>query len=473
MKRLKYPSWVSALGLLAFTVIGQVESPPKIALDLKKPAEIKQLPEIADDIRRDATVKAIERAMPSVVNVATEDVRPVRDPMTDFLEQFWNPFYQRRAPDAPYSLGSGVIISEDGYLLSNDHVVKRANKIWVKLATTGEVYEARLIATNPNKDLSLLKVIAPPGVKFTAIRFASEDDLLLGETVLALGNPFNLGGSVSRGILSSKSRVEARGDEALSLYNCLQTDASINPGNSGGPLINLRGELIGVNAVILKEAQGIGFAIPITQINEALSSEFTPETVKKLWFGARVKPGGGGPTISSVDAESPAGKAGLRAGDIIQQVNGRAVNGFIDFTQLLVNSMSSTVELMLSGNAPTRTVTVQMVPEGTFFNSELIKRRLGIALQAITPELAETLGLGSTDGFMVEGVDAKSPSTSKLTRGAVVVSIDGQTPSDLVGFAKIVHGKAQGDLVRLGVVVQQRQGNYVFYRQGVVDIPIL
>lgn len=472
MKVLKYFGWLSGLAICVLLAHGQMESPRAITLDLQKPQQINRPTEIPDDVRRDATVKAIEQALPSVVNVATEDVRPVRDPMTEFLESFWNPFYQRRAPNAPYSLGSGVIISEDGYLLSNDHVIKRANKIWVKLATSGEVYEAKIVASNPKKDLALLKIVAPAGNKFTAIKFAAEDDLLLGETVLALGNPFNLGGSVSRGILSSKSRVEARGDEALNLYNCLQTDASINPGNSGGPLVNLRGELIGVSAVILKDAQGIGFAIPVTQINEALSAEFTPETIKRLWFGARVKVDNDGLAISAVDAESPAASAGLKIGDAVKEVNGRAVDGIISFNQSLIDAAAMGVSLKIVRAGTPKTVTVQLVPEESFFNGDLIKRRLGVELQEITPELGQSLGLDSSDGFVVAGLEENSPAAASLGRGAVIVTIEGQSPPDLTGFAKILHPKAAGETVRLGVVVKQRQGNYVFYRQGAVDVRV-
>jgi S1-C subfamily serine protease len=383
--------------------------------------------------------------------------------MQELFEQFWNNYYANREPDSPYSLGSGVIISDDGYLLTNDHVIERAHKTWVKLASNGNVYEARLIATDPNKDLALLKILAPPDQKFTAIKFAKDDDLLLGETVLALGNPFNLGGSVSRGILSSKSRVEARGDAPLNLYNYIQTDASINPGNSGGPLINLNGDLIGLNAIILQGAQGIGFAVPVTQINNALAGLITPETVKQLWFGARARPGETPLTVVAVQPGSPAGIAGINPGDAIQQVNGAAPKDLFDLTQLLVNSPDNEASLTLAHNGAARNVRVRLVPEDSFFNADLVRRKLGVTLEKNTPEIAEQRGLLTADGFIVQDVDTNGPAGQAIRSGFILRSIDGKTPPDVKGVAQVLFAKNKGDTVHLDMLMQDRQTNSVGY----------
>src|SRR5213593_907085 len=208
------------------------------------------------DARRDATVEAVKKVMPSVVNIATEEVVPIRDPMENLFREFFDPYYRHRQPNTQFSLGSGVIIDEEGYIVTNFHVVGRARRVWVRLYD-GRELEADKVAVSPSTDVALIRIRAKAGEKFKAIRFAADDDLLLGETVIALGNPFGLGGSVSKGILSSKSRrAEVEGDEQLQLPDWLQTDASINPGNSGGPLINLRGEVIGINVAILREGQG-------------------------------------------------------------------------------------------------------------------------------------------------------------------------------------------------------------------------
>ena len=158
---------------------------------------------VEPDVRRDATVTAVEEVMPSVANIAARTTVPVRD----FGQQMLRRLYGQPASDTQVSLGSGVVIDEAGYLLTNDHVVRGTDQIGVKFSTTTNVYEATIVATDPKSDVALLKLKARPGERFHAIKFANEDDLLLGETVLALGNPYNLGGSVTRGILSSKSRA--------------------------------------------------------------------------------------------------------------------------------------------------------------------------------------------------------------------------------------------------------------------------
>ncbi len=224
------------------------------------------------DARRDATVAAVEQVMPCVVNIATETIVEYSDPFEQMLREFWGPYYRRRQPNTQYSLGSAVIIDEDGYVLTNLHVVRRASKVWVKLADGREFETEPTIVVNLRIDVAVLKLKTKEGERFKAVKFAKDDDLLLGETVLALGNPFGLGGSVSRGILSSKNRRPAIEGEPLDVADWLQTDAAINPGSSGGPLINLKGELIGLNVAIYREGHGIGFAVPIKQVTEALSS---------------------------------------------------------------------------------------------------------------------------------------------------------------------------------------------------------
>src|SRR5438105_5747490 len=233
------------------------------------------------DIRRDAVVEAVQSVMPSVVNVATEELVAVRDSLDDLFREFFDPYHRRRQPNTQFSLGSGVIVDEDGFVLTNFHVVSRARRVWVKLSD-GREFECERISGNSFADVALLQIRASKGEKFTAVKFADDDDLLLGETVLALGNPFGLGGSVSRGILSSKSRRPPTENEPLDVMDWLQTDAAINPGNSGGPLVDLRGELVGVNVAVYREGHGIGFAIPIKRVTEALSEISIPEVTQSV-----------------------------------------------------------------------------------------------------------------------------------------------------------------------------------------------
>ena len=430
------------------------------------------------DIRHDATVVAVEKVMPSVVNIATETIIQVRDPFESLFRQFWDPYHRRQPPNSQYSLGSGVVIDEAGYLLTNDHVVRRADKIAVKFCTGTNLYAATVVASDPKSDVALLKLNARPGEKFKAIQLAREDDLLLGETVLALGNPFGLGGSVSRGILSSKSRTAPKEGEPLDIPNWLQTDAPINLGNSGGPLVNLRGELIGINVAVLNEfegqrAQGIGFAIPIRRVLEALSDIFPTEYVKGYWFGARVKVGTTPLVITSVQAQSPAGQAGLQAGDAILQVNGKPPRSFIEFTDLLAAGAGSNLALSVRRDAALKEIALRLLPEKTVFNAGMIYEKLGLKLEELTPPLAARYGVGPNDGFLITAVEADSPAAAAgLQRGILVTAIDGQLPADLCAAAKLLYSKRKDDRVPLEIAVPQRMGNFNVLRQGAVELAV-
>jgi S1-C subfamily serine protease len=426
------------------------------------------------DIRRDATVEAVQRVMPTVVNIATEEVVPIRDPLENLFRDFFDPYYRHRQPNTQYSLGSGVIIDEEGYVLTNFHVVGRARRVWVKLHD-GREFEADKVAVSSSTDVALIRIRTKNSEKFTAVRLAADDDLLLGETVLALGNPFGLGGSVSRGILSSKTRrPPTDGGEPLDVPDWLQTDAAINPGNSGGPLINLRGELIGINVAVLNQGQGIGFAIPVKRVSEKLAEIYSPEGMDGLWFGARVRPGSAPLQVTAVQLDSPAGKAGLRPGDVILQLNGRAPRGFIDFTATLREARDQRdLTLLLKRGPDRKTVTVRLVPERTFFNAELVRRKIGASVEALTPELANGIGLFRTEGLLVAGIDRGGPAAAaELQRGMVITSIDSEAINDVVAAAKKLHSKGKGDKIHLELVIPVRRGNFVRLTQGAVDITV-
>ena len=290
--------------------------------------------------------------------------------------------------------------------------------------------------------------------------------MLLGETVLALGNPFALGGSVSRGILSSKSRTMPQEGAPLNFRNWLQTDAPINPGNSGGPLVNLRGELIGINVSVLNDntgrpAQGIGFAIPIRLVEEALSDSLPTEFVKSYWFGARVKVGTSPLVITTVQPESPAGRAGLQTGDAVLRVNDKAPRSFIHFADLLATNADSQIALEVQRGLERKRLVVKLVPEKDVFNANLIRDRLGLSLEALTPkDVAIRYHLNWPGGFVVTGVEDGSPAArAELQSGMLVLVVDGEnvdfSPTVL---AKRLYSKKKGDPVWLDVGVWQHVG---------------
>jgi len=420
-----------------------------------------------NDVRRDATVEAVEHVMPSVVNIGTEEIVEYSDAFEQMFREFWGPYYRSRPPEARYNLGSGVIIDETGYVLTCLHVVQRASRVWVKLAD-GREFEAESFVGTPRSDVALLKLMAKPGEKFKAVKFARNDDLLLGETVIALGNPFGLGGSISRGVLSSKNRRAPKDDEPLDVADWLQIDAPINFGNSGGPLVNLKGELIGLNVAVYRQGQGIGFAVPVKQVTEALSEIFTPERMKSLWLGVRVKSGPYPLTVTAVEAGSPAAAAGLNAGDEIVQINGRVPKDFLQFTELLSASPEREATLVVTRDGERRTATARMVPL-----AELIRRKLGVSVQELTRELVDKFGYPARSGLLVGDVDRDGPAARADVRpGYLIASIDGQSTPDLFSAASAVATKKEGEHVDLAVQVRQQRGAFARMSRGHASVRV-
>jgi len=420
------------------------------------------------DARRDATVEAVERVMPCVVNIGTETIVESNEPFEQMLREFWGPYYRRRQPDAHYSLGSGVIIDENGYVLTCLHVVQRASRVWVTLAD-GRQFEAQpKFMGNPRIDVALLKLITKGTEKFKAVKFAKDDDLLLGETVLALGNPFGLGGSVSRGILSSKNRRPSLEDEPLNVADWLQTDAAINPGSSGGPLVNLSGELIGLNVAIYRQGHGIGFAIPIKLVTEAVSEIFIPEVTKSVWFGARIKSGPYPLAITEVESASPAEKAGLQTGDVIVQVDGKPPKGFIQCTEWIGDSPKREVTLAVQRKGERRQMTAKMVAL-----ADVIRQKLGASVQEMTQELAENFGYHRRDGLLIAEVDPDGPAVrADLKAGYLLAGIDGQPTPDLLSAAGLLTGKKKGDRAELTITVRRQRGAFTSLNQGSVTVRV-
>lgn len=438
---------------------------PFVLLTVNAAAEI--------DIRRDATVVAIEKVMPTVVNIATETIVYTRSPFEDLIREFYDPFYRRRTPNTLYSLGSGVIIDEDGYLITNEHVVRSATRISVKLYD-GREFDCDRIVGSTGSDIALLKIRCNNVEKFTSAKFAPDGDLLLGETVIALGNPFGLGGSVSRGILSSKNRRPPRENEPLSVADWLQTDAAINPGNSGGPLINVKGEVIGINVAVYREAQGIGFAIPIKMVSDAISEIFTPENLKSIWFGARIRAGTGQREILSVEPGSPADKAGLKSGDTIIAVNGKPVSTYISLIKEIADKDdNSQIQLSVKRGENKKNVNVQLIPEKSFFNDKLIQERLGVLVEEIGENVSGDAGLPSQNGLLIKSVVENSPAAKAgLTRGLIIKSIDQQPATDILKTAKYIYSKKKGDTVVLRILAQRKQGYLIEVRTFDVELNV-
>lgn len=414
------------------------------------------------DLRRDATVAAVEAVMPSVVNVATASVVPY----SDFYDRLMRDFYgwgNSLPREQLNSIGSGVIIDEDGWVLTNLHVLRRASRVEVKL-WNGEVYEADPVVATEFRDVALLKLRLPEGVKLKAVKFAEDEDLFLGETVLALGNPFGLGGTVTRGILSSKNRRPPEDDAPLDYQDWLQTDAAINPGNSGGPLINLEGELIGLNVAVYREGQGIGFAIPIKQVSEALSQFYTPEVSAALWFGARVKAVGDQLLVSYVQPHGPAAEAGLVEGQEIREVNGSVPGSLIEFNELVCSDEDQQVVVRTrqGGEEAVHKVRLQAF-------EDLISSRLGIAMVYLGNESDVRYRIRGQAGFYITEVERKGPGDQAgLRKGMLLTHLGDQEARNLLAIADAVSNTQPGDFLPVNVIERKRVGAgvYRFYRQA-------
>ncbi len=421
------------------------------------------------DSRRDTVVRVTEEVMPSVVNVSTESIVEASDP----FEDFWRRFYGQS--DVQSALGSGVIISDDGYLLTNLHVVHRASRIQVKLSEAGGggVYDVERVYVGTSQiDVALLKIIPhKKGEKFKAIHFARDDDLLLGETVLALGNPFGLGDSVSKGILSSKRRAVPRENQNLRMENWLQTDALINPGNSGGPLVDLRGEMIGINVAILQGAQGIGFAIPIKEVRQALGEIFNPETASR-WFGARTSVAS--PLwVRSIEPGSPAAQAGLQSGDLLLDLNGRPAEDYIEFNRTLREAPDLNFELTVRRDGQPRRLHLRLVPF-----AEMFRRRLGLDLREMTSDSVAQLGLeqlgGLESGLLIARVEKGGPAERAALREYCVINgIENQRVRNFLDAYSVLSELAAGSRAQLSVLVPRTRGNLILgYREGMTELKL-
>lgn len=433
-----------ALGLLAAGLVSGCDPAPVA------PAST------AGDIRRDATVAAVEQALPSVVSLATTAISEYRDPYLDYQLRFFG----KRAPvdlrEGLNNIGSGVIIDESGYLLTSLHVLtNKTFRIQVKLAN-GDVYDAERCVDTTLKDIALLRIKDPQGKKFKAIKFANDDDLLLGESVIALGNPYGLGGSVTRGILSSKNRRPSAGDSQLYIPDWLQTDADINPGNSGGPLVNLRGEMIGINARVLREGEGmgVGFAIPAKQISAALSEFFTPEAANECWFGARIGSFNAPLAVTHVQARSPAEKAGLLVGQRIVSVNGVKPRTSVDFHRLIMSGKDLKTRIEVETKGARHTLTVQMI---SFV--ELFQQRLGLALRRLSDQEAAKLNIARSDALLIERVEPDGPAgRANFQPGFLVTAFDERKTAAPLDAAQVVITKQPGERIKIAFAIPLESG---------------
>lgn len=415
---------VSAAGILHFSFAAKSGSKFTPVTTTASAKEIVAVPAIS-------FADLVDRIKPAVVNISTTKVVKTARPGTPFGDDFFDRFFggddfmRKFFGDNPReykqrSLGSGFIITNDGYIFTNNHVVEKADKIKVHLSS-GKEYDAKVIGKDPKTDIALIKINASNSLPVAEL--GDSDKLRVGDWVLAIGNPFGLEQTVTSGLVSAKGRVIGSGP----YDNFIQTDASINPGNSGGPLYNLEGRVVGINTAIVAHGQGIGFAIPINMAKDVLNDLKSKGKVTRGWLGISVQDitediaanmgikDREGALIADVVQGDPAEKAGLRSGDIILEIDGKKVHDTHELLRIVAGvtvGKTVAVKALRDGKVQDFRITV-----GERKDQELAAAGdrgkagefFGMSLQDISPHIAESLGLKDRVGVIVTSVREGSP----------------------------------------------------------------
>ena len=425
--------------------------------------------ELLSDPSRDPVVIAVRKVVPAVVNISTERMvqRRFNDPFDDLFRQF---FGQSRSPrrERSQSLGSGVIVDEDGWIVTNWHVVRRADKIDVVLSDHTK-YEAQYVSGDENNDLALLKIEPKQPVPYVEI--ASGQEPLLGETVIAIGNPFGLDHTVTKGIISAMNRRYDAGD--VTFEDILQTDAAINPGNSGGPLVNTRAQLIGINMAILSQAEGIGFAIPAKRVANMLAMWFSPEKRAHLWLGLEFVHEPGKVIISDVQADSPAAKAGLAVNDRVVAVDNVNYSAVLPLLRhFLHKKAGDAVQFAVEREGKSRAFEVKLAALPKLSATDLMWKRFGLRVQPLTQQLADALGVPATPGVLVSDVQRGSPGDKAgFQRGIVITHIGGEEFQSMDQLAEQLAGIKPGDEVSMAIFVTEQRGGFSLTQPTGVTLP--
>ncbi len=387
--------------------------------------------------RRTPVVQAVEKAGPAVVNIRTEQIVQRRSsPFFGFADPFFEEFFGDFARPRVYktqSLGSGVIIAPRGYVLTNAHVVAKASKIYVALPDRQKEVEAQLVGEDDALDLAVLQLRGEGPFPF--IEPGRSDDLIVGETVIAIGNPLGLGHSVTTGVVSAPVRRLPLKEGVHGVF--IQTDALINPGNSGGPLLNINGELIGINTAIASRAQGIGFAIPITTARRVLSDLEQHGRLRPSWLGvvpdeiseALTRSRGlGGVLVTAVEENSPAARADIRIADVILAVDGVPVESAGEFqARLRTYPPGEKLSLDLLRGTDEMTLAVTLAPLPAGYAGRYALRTFGFSVR-------ETNGL-----LQIARVTNDSPAAAVgLRAGDVLTEIEGQKLKNLDDFERAI-----------------------------------
>lgn len=417
-----------------------------------------------------------ETVSPSVVNIRTVKVlkgggpvlrqfkrrAPGREhPFNEFFEKFFGEDFQREFKQR--SLGSGFFVDPEGYIVTNNHVIEDADEIEVKL-TNGKEYDAEIVGRDPNTDLALIKLKSGSG--FPALQLGDSDALKVGEWVVAIGSPFGLEHTVTAGIVSAKGRVLGSGP----YDDFIQTDASINPGNSGGPLINMKGEVIGINTAIVASGQGIGFAVPVNLAKGIVTQLKSHGEVTRGWLGVGIQDisdemveyyglkNRRGVLVGEVFPGDPADRAGIKSQDIILQVDGRKVESSRELTGLIADiRVGKTIRIKVLRGGKEKTFRVKIARredeklqarQGS--DSDNHRDELGIRVADLTEEHMKRFNLNEETGVLVMDVESGTKGDAAgLRPGDIIKEINHQGIESVGDYRSIIRDIPDGEIISL------------------------
>lgn len=448
-------------------------SPPMLVTPAQ--SEERRVPESVAEIQL-SFAPIVKQVTPAVVNVyATKTEQGFESPFASdpFFSRFFGSDMFRSRPRTSQSLGSGVIVDPRGIIVTNSHVVSGADDIRIALSG-GREYPVKLLLDDPKSDLAVLQIENAGGRTFPALAFAQSDTLEVGDLVLAVGNPFGVGQTVTSGIVSALART---GVETNNFDYFIQTDAAINPGNSGGALVNLKGQLVGINTAIFTRSGGsvgIGFAIPATMVRTVARAGETGGELVRPWFGARLQeittdiadslaidpPRGA--LVTEVAAGSPAARAGLQPGDAIIQIDGVDVDAPQGFEFRFATKdlgTTTTLSVVRSGKTLESVVDVAAAPAGGATADITGNTRFaGTTVEVLTPALAQEMNLPfDATGIVVSHVAQGSPADRMgLRAGDIIIAINGQRINGVGTFRDLVSTRTNG-----WQIVIQRDGQTI------------
>jgi len=426
----------------------------------------------AENLRESEVVKAIRKVSPAVVNISSEfEVRKRANPFygfgmdpsfESFFRDFFDPGFEQKYKRT--SLGSGVIIDgKRGFILTNKHVIIKSSTITVALRD-GREFKAQIIGADPDSDLAVLR-ISPKG-DLPAIEMGNSNNLMIGETVIAIGNPFGFSNTVTTGVISATNR-SIKVDDAF-YHDFIQTDASINPGNSGGPLLNIYGELIGINTAIYAKAQGIGFAIPINKAKRIVTDLIKYGEVIPAWIGVTVQDLDDelaqylkatdvkGVLVKKTEKSGPAFKAGIHEGDIIRSIGSRKVLSQNDFDTAMSNiSAEETIDISIWRDGKTKEVSVKSSSFPIELALDLAHNILGITVKNLSKKNRYIYKTYTQEGVVISEINRNSylARIGAMT-GDVIRQMDELTIKNINDFKKaIVKYRNKTSLI----IVLQRQ----------------